>query len=95
MRAATLDDTRTLSAQLLELVLADPDLLDIEFAAVMASWDASPPIAPPTVARRAGFGGPARRAPTDATCQSIPADGSEVPQRPTLARSPPLNVGCG
>jgi hypothetical protein len=88
MSSAASGDTWTLRAQLLELVLADPDLLDIEFAVVTAAWSRRPPVAPPTTARRAGSGGPVRRAPTD-NPQSSPTEGHEDPHLPMVARSPP------
>jgi hypothetical protein len=95
MSSAALDDTRTLRAQFLELVLADPDLLDVEFAVVTAAWNRRPPVAPPTTARRAGSGGPARRAPTD-NSPSSPTEVHDDPRVPMVARSPPPHqVGYG
>ena len=95
MSAVSLNDARTLRAQFLELVLADPDLLEIEFAVVKAAWNRRPPVAPPTTARRAGSGGPVRRAPTEGD-QSSPTEGHDNPHLPMLARSPPPHqVGYG
>lgn len=89
-RAAGLDDQAAVTDRFLELILADPDLLDAAFAAVEAAWSADPPPRRPTVATRArGPGGralpPPRRGPSR-------AHGHE-PVGPTwlrrTARSPP------
>ena len=86
---STISDTRELCDRFLELVLADPDLLDLEFAAVLASWNARPPGAPPKLARRAGWGSRRRRA-------VLPSGRYQRMTRPhvdrwhrTAARSPP------
>ena len=85
---STISDTRQLHDQFLKLVLRDPDLLDLEFAAVLASWNARPPGAPPKTARRAGRGYRRRRAthPDDlGTAVRFHTDS----WHPAVARSPP------
>jgi hypothetical protein len=50
----TIDDAHTVSDQFLTLILADPDLLQVAFAAVEASWSADPPrTRPPRITVRA------------------------------------------
>ena len=86
---STISDTRELHDRFLELVLGDPDLLDLEFAAVLASWNARPPGAPPKLARRAGRGSRRRRAVLPSG-RYQPAARSEVDSwHLTAARSPP------
>jgi hypothetical protein len=51
--SAVIDDRRAASPRFVELILADPDLLDVAFAAVEASWSAAPPARRPTIAIRA------------------------------------------
>jgi hypothetical protein len=53
---SAISDPRDVNEQFYELVLSDPDLLDIEFGSVLASWNAPPPDAPPKTARCAGRG---------------------------------------
>ena len=74
--------------EFLAVVLADPELLDLAFGEVIASWEAEPP-PPPTLVttseRRVPRSG-ARRAGRDRQCwhawvRAIP--------RPKVARSPP------
>jgi hypothetical protein len=48
----TIISNDAVSDQFLELILADPDLLEAAFASVVASFEASPPQAPPTSATR-------------------------------------------
>jgi hypothetical protein len=76
--------------EFLALVLADPDLLDLAFASVIASWEAGSPQPPDrTLVSTAELPGPlpqSRWAQRDRPCRhrwlrAIP--------RPTVARSPP------
>jgi hypothetical protein len=72
-----------------KLILADPDLLDEEFAKVMASWAASPPGRGPTTgtarARRPGYG--KRPQPAGPAPSTAPRSGRTLRFR--LPRSPP------
>jgi hypothetical protein len=47
MGALTSNEQTAVSDAFLELILADPDLLEAEFASVVAAFQASPPQAPP------------------------------------------------
>jgi hypothetical protein len=83
-----MNETRELYDRFFELVLSDPDLLDIEFVAVLASYNARPPSAPPKTAQRAGSGVPGCRAlrPVDLG----PLTGSYADRwQLTAARAPP------
>ena len=49
MAIAVHEDAHMASEQFLEVIFADPELFEEAFAAVRASWSASPPRAPVTV----------------------------------------------
>ena len=78
------------------VVLADPDLLDVAFAGVVASWQAEPPPPPnPTlVATSQRHPRQARTRRTDDHCAPWCAWMRAVP-RPRLARSPPELISVG
>jgi hypothetical protein len=46
MGATTSNDAAALSDEFLDLILADPDLFEIAFVSIEASWRASPPKVP-------------------------------------------------
>jgi hypothetical protein len=85
---SVLTDPREVHDRFFDLVLSDPDLLDIEFAAVLASWDRPPAAAPPKIARRADWGHRRRRAPRDVDAE-LPASPLVADWQLSSARSPP------
>jgi hypothetical protein len=88
MGAIPSNDAIAVSDEFLDLILADPDLFEIAFASVEASWRASPPKAPPeaTACRPPS--------PPSPTAGQSPRHGSVcspglTPWQFHLARSPP------
>jgi hypothetical protein len=82
--------------EFLAVVLADPELLDLAFAEVIASWEAEPPRPPGgtlvAVAERRRPRSKAWRAVCDRQCW--PAWLRAIP-RPRVARSPPEQSMAG
>ena len=78
--------------EFLTLVLADPELLDMAFEAVVASWEAAPPWPPDhTLVATAQWRSPASRARmVDRRCTSLHPWLRIIP-RPKVARSPPVD----
>ena len=76
--------------EFLAVMLADPELLDLAFAEVMASWEAEPPRPPnrTLVGTSEGKHLPPRIWGVDRDRQDWPAWLRAIP-RPTVARSPP------
>lgn len=66
METITGKDARTAAADtFLDVILADPDLFEDAFAAVVASWHASPPGVPPNKPTATRPPGPSGRLPRD------------------------------
>jgi hypothetical protein len=87
--SALIDDRRVVSDRFLELVLADPDLLDAAFAAVEASWSATPPAPPSPVATRTGRPGPGTSPPRPAAGPARARSAAGPTGRYRTARAPP------
>jgi hypothetical protein len=83
--------------EFLAVMLADPELLDLAFAEVIASWEAEPPrpLDRTLVTTAEGRHPRLRTWPTDDDCQCWQAWLRAIP-RPRVARSPPerLVAGC-
>ena len=89
MSAFTSNDQIAVSDAFVELILADPDLLEAEFASVVASFQASPPQAPPPNTTRCRP--PASPAPPPSKHRehhTVPSPGV-TPGQLHVARSPP------
>ena len=83
--------------EFLAVVLADPELLDLAFAGVIASWEAEPPPPPDRTLVATSEGRPPRLRtwPAHDDCQCWHAWLRAI-RRPRVARSPPerLVAGC-
>jgi hypothetical protein len=77
--------------EFLEVVLADPELLDLAFAEVIASWEAEPPRPPKRtlVGTSDGRYSRSRIRGSDRDCPGWQAWLRVIP-RPRVARSPPV-----
>jgi hypothetical protein len=82
--------------EFIAVVLADPELLDLAFAEVIASWESEPPGPPKRtlVATSERRGRPRRTGWTDRECQCRQAWLRAIP-RPGVARSPPMRSVAG
>jgi hypothetical protein len=92
MESAVINARYAASEEFLKVIFADPDLFEDAFAAVTASWDASPPRGP--VSSRTGARPPDRWPPRTARSTRSAARGSDRPRDGAwqlhMARSPPV-----
>jgi hypothetical protein len=81
--------------EFLAVVLADPDLLDLAFVEVIASWEAEPPQPPERTLVGTSEWRPPRTRPWRTDADHRVSWHSRVRPRPKVARSPPefLSVG--
>jgi hypothetical protein len=88
----TVDDDRATAEQFIELVLSDPDLFELAFASVEASWSLGPPSHPIDSTHNRQPGGPSVQVyPRHVTCRRDQTDPTSRPFH--WARSPPQVTG--
>lgn len=85
------NDPASVSDAFMEMILADPDLAEEAFAAVMASWDAGPP-SPPETATASPPPAPGLRPWPLKAEPCVVVSAGAAPWELQTARSPPKRV---
>lgn len=95
MHVITSDDATAVSDEFFEVILADPDLFEVAFDAVVASWQADPPRFPPVTAAGSTTPGPPPAPPRESHPDAGDATGNPQAsvEPPRVARSPPPRRG--